>query len=270
MAVTEELLADINSEIDAVVDFRSIGMGYDDFCDEYSRLMGQIEVDKPALVGAKMPEALFTKYPAYLYVLTEEHADRQKSEGSGSAASKEFEEELPKSEEYRDTLVLVTEFVLDELKNSAKSIVFEEAQATFNKIMKGSKQIGKFNDIVGLSALLEDHLDIAAEIRVEGTDITKEYLDEARAHAHKLITLKGLSNSTMTDRAKHVDRQNRIFTLCKNAEDKLKHYAKAAFMKNREYYDAHYVNQVFREANRLRQREQEKLESEQTDTPVAE
>lgn len=259
MTISKALLATINTEMEGVEKYRDINMSFANYTNEYSRLMGQISVDKRALLAAKMPSELFEKYPAYLYVMTEEHAFRKINERTGSEASKEFDTAMPAAEEYRDSLIVIADFIMGELKDPL-------VDATYRQIFDGHCPMSKLNDIIGLTSFLENYLDSFSEIALPGIEMNQEYLDRARAEAHRLMDLLGKSKTTITEKARFIDRQNRILTLARDAEDKIKRYAKAAFFRKKEYYDEHYVNHYFREKYRKRQKAEKRAATADTTT----
>ncbi len=248
MAPTPEMFEVIKQEISLVKEIKEPGMGFDPFSGEYARYMAQMKIDKDALMIAAMKETLMEKFNAYYYVLTNEHALRLVTEGTGSPELIEFAEKYKFSTLYRDSLLSVLQFIMDEIENTA-------IKAAYRKIMKGDGTQAKLNDVISLATLVEQYLDLAAEIKPGGVTIDKAYLDLVRAHTYEMLELHALVQSTAPDRSVHVATQNKLITLCLKAETKLKRYAKAAFVVNKDYYDEHYVNHVQRDKYRKEQRE---------------
>lgn len=256
MAPTPESLAAIRSEMNALSSFKEPNMKFDAFSGENGRYLAQMKIDKPALLKAGMSEELMTKFMDYNYVLTNEHALRLIHEGTGSPELVEFNTRLETSMFNLDCLKATLQYIMDEHKDDSVRIAYK-------KIMKGSGIQAKLNDIISFATLVEEHLDLAAEIKPDGKEINQEYITAVREDTYDMLRLYATVQSTTPDRTLHVDAQNRIITLCINAETKLKNYAKAAFVSDKEYYTEHYVNHVFRERNKANQRQAEAEISEE-------
>lgn len=242
MSLTEEIKVVIMGEMEEVEVTKRPGMKFTEFSEENARYMAQMTIDQEDLVTAGLEETEMEKFKGYDYLLTETHANRLVKDGTGSALSKEVDAKLAKSNKTYDEITIVSQYAVEMSKDPA-------AVAAYKKITRGGSVIDKLDDIVAYTSFLNDYSEFAVQIKPKGITYDAEKLKTVRAETLDLKERYSLSQSTETERAQLVDQQNRLITLCLNAQKKLKFFARAAFVDDKAYYDEHYVNKVYQEHN---------------------
>jgi hypothetical protein len=113
-------------------------------------------------------------------------------------------------------------------------------------LAKGSGMIDDMTDSVGLTSFIAQHPEQAAQIRPAGQVIDAQFLEQAKNRAVGLLAARGFVLEHGVPQNAAVDRQNRLLTLCLNAQSDIKKFAYAAFCDDIEYYNRHYASEASR------------------------
>ncbi len=250
MAITEEQKAQILSLIKQVSEIRSPGMSYEVYSQEFARYLAQAEVDKSYLLGAGLLWEDKALYDAFLFMLSEEHADRILAEGLKTPEKEEFDEKMGNADLNEDILYRVARFI-------DKRTEDESFKRSFKQIKINSSDFITLSNIITLCDLIATEPELALKIRPGQTEVNENYLTFVKAEAHYLIELDAKVHSTGNDRSYHVELQKKLITLCINATDEIIEFADAAFINDRDYFQEHYTNHVRRERYKATLRAQE-------------
>lgn len=249
MSITAALLQEIQNEIEGVKAVRSIGMSFESFQMEFSRLLGQMEIDREHLLKAGMDEALIKKGSAYLYLLTEIQAERQVAEGSRSLVSQEFDALFPVIMEYHQLLFDLIAFIAEELDDP--SIIHRR-----NKGIEGKSKINRIQAVISFIPFVRAELAIASRIRFNGVAVDESLLQRIEHDTHHILDLHTHTILTTSDRSLVVRKKKQLFSLCMRFRRKVRLYARAAFIMDRSYFKEHYRNKVYQVQYRSRKRAQ--------------
>lgn len=256
MSMTAELEAIIIANIKAVTKIRGAGMAFEKFLKEYARYLAQAEIDKDPLTSAKFQWEKKALYDGYLYMLTEERADRIIAEGIKSSAKQDLTNVMPGLKIYLETLIKVCKFIIERTAN-------KNFEASYKMVKFSNKRITILNNIIYLAELIETELELAAQISPGGEEINQEYLDKVNGEAHHAIELEAQAESSTSERSLHVDIQNKLITLCLDAQHEIITFADSAFINDRAYFKEHYTNHVRREMYKQSKKEDETVEDDE-------
>ena len=236
--IVEAEMAEIEEE-----DFLRPGCAFDDYEEEYTRLLGQAEVDCEILTasGFKYNE-LMPKYRVYQEKLAVEQGARVVSEGEGSEAADAFSKGMPKAEEDKKRLMAMGRFVVSRSKSP-------EAKKIYDFVRKGSGHVDTLNDNIAMVGFARRYADLASEVRPGGKAIDEPYLEQVRRDALALLELHGQAKSSRDETSRRVERKNQLITLCILAEREIKRYADAAFYDDTDRYSRDYANRARRAAS---------------------
>lgn len=233
----------VNQEIDDLTKLRTTGMSHFDFLKEMGRYVAQATMDKEELMSVGMPEELFVKCDAYVVMLFEANAKRDVAEGKSSTAYDELIAGEPEMDLMRDILLITLEYIILFGDDS-------EVKAAFKNCKKGKGRVGRLQNNLSFLTLIEPHLELLQGFTPAGQVIDQTYLDSCSQKLHHTIDLVAEHNASETVRGKAVQRLKKLSSLCLDAIDEIKLYAKAAFLQDKEYYKEKYVNQVHRKSYR--------------------
>ncbi len=263
MIISDEMQATIESQIATLVMTRKPGMSIEKFIGENGRILAQAELDEDALVRAGFTPNNVILFRGYLYMLTEEHGSRIIAVGDSSDSSKTFDAMMDNLLKKRTIMIAIAQFIIKRVNSS-------EIKRAYERIKKGTTVLAYIQDVISLSELIQLHLPIAAQIRPAGELVDEAFIQEATALSHTLYDFYSQTEITDSDRMRHVERQNKLITLCMDAEILIKEYAHAAFLFDQEYYDEHYVNRVIRDRYRQSLKEESPTngDDQETETEV--
>lgn len=148
-----------------------------------------------------------------------------------------FDTQMAIAEMDRKRLGVVAAYVVE--KSGDK-----KALRNYRYIAKGSGPIDTLTDNLGLSALVRQFPEMASQIKPGGQAVDAKYLDEATARAVELLAMSGYVMERGVPQNVAVDRQNRLLTLCMQAQSDIKKFAAAAFFDNIEYYNSNYASDI--------------------------
>lgn len=240
MAITEENRTAINVHIDAVTDKRRTRLTILQLLDRYSRYTNQIVVDKERLIQSGYDWTIAERDIALFTVFTEVHAERIAAEGKGANSIRR--KKMEKMNMYYEVLCLIVQHVFDETND-------ETVKAAHSKIKKGNSQADTLHDILAMAKVLKEHQDIAVTFTPRGIVANEGYLDLITQEVQSLLDQNGIPIQTSSERAYLVDRQERIITLCLEAIDRIKKYAKGTFFMDKAYYRKFYTLYDFNQKN---------------------
>lgn len=231
---------------------RKAGMSFDMAFQEYSRVLGQAEIDKDDLIAAGLEWPEKALFDTYLLMLNDVHADRICAEGVYSTAKEALISGMSKAELYLTCLVLAAKWIMRKSKD--RSFKASYKKITFNKSpLKVLKNIGILADLV------EPMISFLGTYKPAKIAITPEYLELVRAEARDLVKIVSEEAGTATLRSQKVILQNKILTLCLDAQEDIVAYAEAAFVTNEEYFEEHYSNQARKKLYRASQKSEEQV-----------
>ena len=237
-------------------DFLRAGMGYDDFANEYSKLLAQVEEDQTALVAAGFDYEKMEEYAALLTLLTLAHGERVASEADTEEFQDEFKQEMPLAKENRALLLAAAKFVVAKTKTA-------ESRRVYKMVRKGNSDTDALNDVVTLSNFLQRYPELMQQVRPGGTAIDEPLLDSAKKRALSLIDLKGKVSTASDNTDSQIDQQNRLITLIVLAKQDIKLYADMAYYNNVDYYNRHYASETIRQYNKKSTDESETVQTQE-------
>ncbi len=237
MTISNGLLAEIEAEIAALTPdkYRRPGISLDAFLADYGQTLAQADTDKDKLTGAKFDWTKMEKYRGYLELLTIAHGERI---GLAPATIEKQPEYIAKME-----IVKADRRYMSRVANHIVDVTNDKSAAhSLKAINKGSGDIDILNDIMSFIPFIKRYPDLAKQICPNCVEITDSYLDQAKDRAIELFQMRGYVKGSPEN--SNVDRQNRILTLCLNAQSEIKKFADSAFCEDQDYYSANYSNYV--------------------------
>lgn len=255
MPETKEMQASIEAQIEQVTEIRKPNMAIVTFISEFSRYLAQVEKDLAPLTSAGFNPALLPLYIALFDMLNLEHAKRVAAEGKSSSSAEAFQSGMKNAKIYKDVLKVVLKFVLAETGDST-------VKAAYDKIKPGTSNADILHDIQSMIVVLREHLSMASLIKPAGQDINDNYLDTVFNETQEVLALEGEVSATSTIRSIQVERQNKLITLAMDAIDKIKQYAEAAFIMDKDHYSEYYTNQVTRQRYSTKSSEEDIIDEE--------
>lgn len=238
MALTPEMIKYIDTLAAELKErqFRRLNKGANKFIGEFSGNLSQVEIDLPALTSAGFDSSKLPLYKSLFEVLVATIGDRRGLAPNEPEKKAYFDQQMEKLELDRKRLIIVCGHIAEKCGDRVIA-------SNYRKIVQeGSGKIDKMTDTVALNSIVRKYLKLASEIRPGGMLIDETYCDEAYARAFELLTMCGVSVVQGIPQSDLVDRQNRIVTLCLNAQSEIKKFAAAAFFDNIEYYNSHYAS----------------------------
>ncbi len=232
MPVEAELRATIEADIQAVSDIRSVSMKMHDFIHRLNGYAAQIVIDKEQLTKTGYNQNKEVYFITLIDMITETHADRNAAEGKGTR--EQFRATMDQMRLYRTVLILVTEHIIDKTGN-------EEIKTALKKIRSDHTNLDILHDILALASILNDHWELADDFTPGGVEVNDEYLHIVTIKVEALLKHEGKPNQKSSERAMLVLKQDKLITLCLNAIDEIKKYAKGTFFMDMPYFRKHYT-----------------------------
>ena len=238
MSISEEMERIIENEMSSLDELLRSGCAYDDFMQEFSRLLGQAEVDQAPLMAAGFRyEELMPKYGAYHEKLALEHGERVNAEVDGSEAADAFKAAMPEAETDRKRLMAMGRYVTDRVMTG-------EPKRILDQVRKGRGHVDTLNDNIVMAGFARRYAEIVAEVRPGGQAIDEAFLERVEKNALSLLKLHGQAVSADDETSRRVARQNQLITLCLLAEREIKRFADAAFYDDTDRYNRDYARRV--------------------------
>jgi hypothetical protein len=234
MSISPELDKKIEDQMKGVTKFQRPKGGIDLFLEVFPGYVGRAAVDKSALVGAGLDENKFEEYEGLSEKLSREHAVRVNADGSQNQSDVEYNKMFPSAEEDFKILISAARFAV-------KSTGSPEIKRVYSQIPKGSKDTEILSGTLALVEFCRQHPEIIAMVRPAGRTIDEAFLKMAENNALTLQKLKGAADNTEKQESISVDRQNRLITLCVQAQRQIKLFAEQAFLFNPDHYDKYYA-----------------------------
>lgn len=257
MAVATAVLEQIEQQAAALrpEDYRRPGTSIVKFIGELSGLLAQTEEDLEELVAAGFERSNMTLYRGMLETLSLAHGERVVTAPETIEQRAKLNALTAEAETDRRRMAIVARHIADE---TGDPIVI----GAVRRINKGSGALDNLVDVISLSALVRDHLDTASGIKPGGVLVDEQYVSDASARAIEVLQMRGYTVDNGVAKNAAVDRQNRLMTLCLNAQSQIKKYAYAAFFDRPDYYSANYATPSYRAAD-------EGIEAEEPVAPAA-
>jgi hypothetical protein len=239
MTVSAELSAVIEAEVSALTTdkYRRPPSSLDDFLAEYGENLAQADSDKAKLVGAKFDWAKMEKFRGYFELLTIAHGQRVGLAPATVEKQPEYIAKMDVVKSDRRYLARIAGHIVDVSNDKS-------AAHTYHAINKGSGDIDTLNDIMAFVPFIKRFPEYSKQICPNGKEISDSYMEEAIARAIELFQMRGYVINKGVPENVNVDRQNRLLTLCLNAQSEIKKFADSAFCEDPEYYDSHYASAV--------------------------
>jgi hypothetical protein len=237
MAVSAELQKQVEDMAKTLskADYRRASMSMNKFIGEQSSLLAQADVDQAALIAAGMDYSQMPLFRAQFEMLTLAFGDRLALVEVAPEKRVKYDELMAMANKDRKRLGVVGAHVVEQSKDRA-------ALRNYRKIAKGSGEVDTLTDILGLVALVKEYPTHADAIKPGGTPLDTKYMADAMGRATELLGMRGIVVVKGVPQNAVVDRQNRLLTLCLNAQSYIKKFAAAAFFDNMDYYNAHYAS----------------------------
>jgi hypothetical protein len=205
------------------------------FIGEFSGNLAQADEDRDILVASGFDQELMPKFRGLLEMLSLAYGERLGTTPESPEKRVAFNEGMALAEKDRRRLGVVGAHIAEKSGDPM-------ARRSYRLIAKGSGYIDTLTDNLGLVALIKKYPEEAAEIKPGGVEISAAYMDEVVARAVELLQMRGIVVEKGVPKNVTVDRQNRLLTLCLNAQSYIKKYAYAAFFDNIEYYNSNYAS----------------------------
>lgn len=213
-------------------DYRSTTLSAQGILRSYSGLMYQVKKDKVPLVESGFEWERMPKYEGYLTVLADVNAERVITVPSSPEEKKDFDRRMEAAEIVRRKLRMVVSHIIDVTDS-------DELRTAYRLIAEKSGQVDTLQDNRSYIGIIRRYPEIARELKPGGVEMTSDILDEIYKEADALLSVLGADDHP---RNEAVDLQNRIITLCLNAQTYIKKYARAAFVDDPEYYNRYYAD----------------------------
>ena len=251
MSIDKKLDDTIEQEMVKITpdNFLRTGMSFTDYTGELSDTIGQAKEDKTPLVEAGLDWKFVIMASAYLGKVVDEHGERVASEGIEAEVEEQFQELMPKAWAFKKIIMVILRFIIARTKD-------DKVKRSYKIIKKGYGNIDACNDIIAGACTIKHNIDYLSQVRPGGKEVTEKDLYDAKALAHKLIDMRGEVTAAADDGSFHVDRVNKLLTLCILAQREIKLFAEIAFFDNQEHYDKHYASDRLREIRLNKEKEQ--------------
>ena len=229
-------------------DFLRPGMAFDKHVGEYSNLLAQEKEDEPLLSQAGFDTSLMPKYHGYMDMLVLVHGDRVVAESDKKESRKEFNLKMPEAKKDKKLLMAVGRYIVNRTDSN-------EDKKVYDTVAKGYGDVDTLTDNVTMAAFLRKHKDLAQEVKPGGKTVDAGYLDDVEQKSLDLIKLRGEAITADDDSKEQVDRQNRLMTLCIQAQREIKLFAEMAFYNDTDRYNQFYASDEMRKQNKNRDAE---------------
>ncbi len=222
----------ITEAMKAVTTHRKPRMTIHEFLQRLNRYIAQIEIDRTKLQISSYTDELEFYFITLVAMLVQVHADRTAAEGKG--ARQMFGKAMKKIKMYHKILIMVTEHVIENTND-------DTVKTALKKIKNEDNNIDTLYDVLALSAVLKDYLEITVTFTPSGITVNEGYLQIVTAEAEALLKLDGKPKTENSERSILVEEQKCLITLCMNDIDKIQKHAFGAFFMNMPYYKEHYL-----------------------------
>jgi hypothetical protein len=236
MALTPEIEARIEEQMASVKELLRTSLNKDEFISDHTFFLANMESDLDKLLAAGLPQDKPEFFRGCFDMLVMAVGERGGSSAAPSDKKLQYDGMEKLLNENRIELGVAGKYIAD---NSGDPAMVKR----FKYIQKGSGNIDSARDIIGLAGMVKLYPELALQIKPDGKTIDEAYCKSAVDNAVELLRLKGFVLVKGVPQNNSVDRQNRIMTLCIQNQNLLKTFAKAAFCKNIEYYNARYTSQ---------------------------
>jgi hypothetical protein len=243
MAISAELSKSIEKEAAVLKsdEYRRPAMSINRFIAEYSGNLAQAKEDMDELVAAGFDAGKMPRYRALLEMLSLSHGERLGTTPESPEKRARFNKLMAEAEMDRKRLGVVGAHITEQCGDA-------KVRRNWRTIVKGSGMVDTCIDNLSLIAMVKEFPELASQIRPGGKEISAKYLEEVTGRAVELLQLKGIVVEKGVPQNAAVDRQNRLLTLCLNAQSDIKKYANAAFFDTIEYYKSNYASSSARSA----------------------
>jgi hypothetical protein len=237
VTLSDEQIAEIEEELISLQkkEYKRPGVAIQKFIDRYSSLIAQMQTDLNALVRAGFGKYDADKYIQLFNMLVQAYAQRGGVIVPESKKSKYFKEQMVLAAEDKKRLMVVARHIRDVHKTA------EIKQVIVSK-KNGSGVEGVLTKILELTALVQEYLDTALQIRPDGVVFDENCCTIVTDRALELLKLRGYVVVKGKPKNMLVDKQNRVITLCQKAQIHIKKYARAAFQNDFKYYKENYCS----------------------------
>ncbi|MDG5815415.1 hypothetical protein QA601_10010 [Chitinispirillales bacterium ANBcel5] len=234
--ISDELKKEIRAEMEALSedDFLRLPSSIHDGLGEFSHLLAQCRRDKEALISSGFIWDNMEKFDGYLETLLIAHGERVATIPRSPEERAKYYSLLAEAEDDRMVLRIVAHHILQETDDPQLARIYR-------KVQSGAGMIDTMTDNISFGAMISRHWDLAEQIRPGGREVNEEYIKEVRIRAITLMQMRGLVVTNGMPRCESVDYQNRIITLCVQAMDYIKRFARSAFYNNLPYYFSNYT-----------------------------
>jgi hypothetical protein len=226
-AVVEKMMARLNKE-----DFERSGLAQQKFLDYVLSTNAQMVTDRTSLVNAGFNDSNVELYLGMQEILMLTYGKRY---GLSETPEQKvaFDEKFSISEKDKMRMLIVAKHIVDKAGDP-------KITRNYKHIIKGDSIVDTLTDNLALGALIDKNQHIASEIKPGGIAIDTTYTANATKLAVELLAIKGFVVEKGTPVSAHVDRLNRIVTLCVRAVEDIRKFAEAAFFEDPEYFKKNY------------------------------
>jgi hypothetical protein len=226
-AAVENMMAGLNKD-----EFERPGTTQQKFLDHVLSINAQMVTDRASLVNAGFDDSKVDLYLGMQEILMITYGQRY-----GLTETPEqkvaFDQKFSIAEKDRKRMLIVARHIVE--KTGDKKIARH-----YKQIVKGNSIVDTLTDNLSLGALIDQNQQISSEIKPGGIAIDTTYTANATKLAIELLAIKGFVVEKGTPVSAHVDRLNRIVTLCVRAITDIRKFAEAAFIDDPEYLRKNY------------------------------
>lgn len=201
----------------------------------YAYMVQQMKIDWNRLKATGMTDTLRLKFECYHFLSKRKQIEVLSKKRKVPTFSNEYNDKMAQAEIYLQSLILVIYHIVD-ISND------ETILTHFKSIKKGSSTVHKLHNIIDYLALVERHIDKTSDIKPGGVDIDMKYIYRVRGEIYSLLQLHALHYSDTCEIKNREKIKHSLVALMMQAEKKLKQYARAAFLLERDYYNSHYTS----------------------------
>lgn len=226
-AVVEKKMTDLKKE-----EYERSGLSQQKFLDYILSINAQMVTDRTSLVNAGFTESNVELYLGMQEVLMLTYGRRYGLTKTPEQKAA-FDEKFTFAEKNKRRMLIVAKHIVDKTGDN-------KIARHYKQIVKGDSIVDTLTDNLSLGALIDQYQQIASEIKPGGIAIDATFTAEATKLAVDLLAIKGFVVEKGTPVSAHVDRLNRIVTLCVRAVADIRKYAEAAFIDEPEYFRKNY------------------------------
>jgi hypothetical protein len=236
MNVPEETVTKVEAEIALISreDYLRPPYSLSRFIQEHSELLAQAAEDGVLLSGAGFDLSQLPLFQASLKMLSVAHSLRVQSSFDKTEAEIAFANGMPAAKSDKVVLLSAARYVVATSED-------KEAKRIYDAISKRDTNISVLQGNLSLVKFLRKYAAIASQVRPAGVAVDDDFLGRVEGEALELIQLQGEAATDSDDTSIHLERQNKLVTLCVRHQRQIKLFARMAFCLDMDHYSKFYT-----------------------------